>query len=98
MNSVPSPIAASSSGSASRTACETATVLPAGDFVIAMVSDGSPLTREIPVTGSSTSSTVAMSAIVVAASPPSKGSAATSSADSMRAPACTVRVWPSSVI
>ncbi len=34
VNLVPSPIAASSSGSASRTACDTATVLPAGDFVM----------------------------------------------------------------
>ena len=48
----------SRSGSAASTPCDTSTVLAAGSFVTAIVSAGSPSTREIVVTGSWSCSTV----------------------------------------
>ena len=77
-------------------------MFPAGVFVTAMVSDGSPSTLEIPVIGSST---VAMAATVpiVTTLPsvdvaPTRGRAPMSSAEPRREPTCTVRVWSFSVI
>ena len=94
------PRAFSSSGMRSRTSCDTATVLPAGVFVIAMVSASSPSTREMPVTGSVARATVATSdsGITAPVLPPSSGRAAISSVDEIRVPACTVRVVSFSVI
>ena len=88
----------------SSTPCETSTVLAAGSFVIAIVTAGSPFTREIVATGSWPCSTVATSAIVTApawncsASVGTSGSAATASTEVIFEPVCTVRVCSFSVI
>jgi hypothetical protein len=93
------PSDSSMPGIRSCTSLETSTVLPAGDLVTAMVSEGSPLMREIPVTGSSVMVTSATSPSgVKGALPPSSGSEVMSSVEVMREPACTVRVSPFSVI
>ena len=57
-------IAPSRSASTSCTSCETSTVLAADIFVIAIVSAGSPLTREYPSIGLASSSTLATSPMV----------------------------------
>ncbi len=98
VNFVLLPIAFSRSGIASRTSWETETVLPSGDLVTAMVTDSSPFTREIPVTGSSLIVTSATSPMVVYSRPPSNGSVLMSSVLVIFEPAWTVSVLPSSVI
>ena len=90
MNSVLLPIASASAGRAAAISFATSTVFAAGFFVIEIVSDGSPLTREIAVTGFETISTSATSAIVTTVRPPSSGSPAMSSAEVSADPACTV--------
>ena len=85
------------------TARLTSTVLAAGSFVIEIVRAGSPFTREIEVTGSCASATVATSPIVRVPSPNwaaevgTSGSAEISSTLVILAPVCTVRVWSPSV-
>ena len=93
----------SRSGIAASTAFETSTVLAAGSFVTAIVSAGSPLTRDRVVTGSDCCATVATSPIVVcpaaawAASVGTSGSAVISSTLVSFAPVWTVRVWSPSL-
>ncbi len=79
-------------------------MLADGSFVTAIVSAGSPSTREIDVMGSCVCSTVATSAIVRGpawnwvASDGTSGRAASSSSEVIFVPVCTVRVWSFSVI
>ncbi len=99
VNFVLLPRSSDSCGRSWVTRCETSTVLPAGVFETAMVSDGWPSTREMPVVGSWPSCTEATSPIVSARPPaaPSSGSEARSWVDPRRVPDCTDSVVPSSV-
>ena len=100
-SSTSEPRASSRSGMSARTPFETSTVFAAGSLVTAMVSAGSPLTREMLVTGLSVNATDATSPMTTT-SPgsvcPTRGSAAMSSTEPSLDPVCTAKVLSSSVI
>src|SRR5690606_30552478 len=82
------------SSTASCTACDTSTVLPAGVLVIATASAASPSRREYDVAGSGPAVTVATSPSVTGAEAPgtTSGSAARSSTVVIAVPTCTLSV------